>query len=54
MGPVGVGTVEEEVEVTLVALVEVPEELTEEGVAENEVDELTDVEEAEVVLYAYN
>jgi hypothetical protein len=54
VGPVGVGTVGEEVEVTLVALVEVPDEaLTEdEDDTGDDVDELAVVEDAEIALYA--
>jgi hypothetical protein len=56
VGPVGVATVDEEVDVTLVALVEVPEllkdVLTDEDEEEVDADELTDVEDAEVALYA--
>jgi hypothetical protein len=57
VGPVGVATVDEEVDVTLVALVEVPEllkdVLTDEDEEEEvDADELTDVEDAEVALYA--
>jgi hypothetical protein len=56
VGPVGVATVDEEVYVTLVTLVGVPEllkdVLTDENDDEVDADELTDVEDAEVALYA--
>lgn len=49
MGPIGVEIVDEDVEVTLVALVRVrvPEELTDE---EDSADELTNVDDADVTL----
>jgi hypothetical protein len=49
VGPVGVGTIDE----TLVELVTVPEALTEDG-ATDDGEELTDIEDADVALYAYN
>lgn len=58
MGPVGVETVDEDVEVMLVALVEVPELLKDVLTVENDEgddnDELTDVYGADVALYAYS
>jgi len=48
VGPVGVGTVDEDVEVTLVALVRVAELLTDEE--EDSTDELIVVEDADVTL----